>query len=138
MRRFMTMKNFLKEYYPGMSQRKFSRLMNGDETIVSRMKKKQNYNLECDSAKIITDWILQHHDVVIIYDTPEFKVEKNYQDKFDTIIRQKDKKIAELEAIIKNLEMKLEFDTFNKKYREYYEAQVRKEIRKELENKRRK
>lgn len=131
MRRYMTMEDFLKEFYPGISQRKFASLMGGNETIVSKMINSQNYNLECDSAKIITNWILQHHNVIIIYDSPEYKVEKDYQEKFDAIIKQKDEKIAELEAIIKDLQMKLEFDTFNKKYREYYEGQIRKEIRKE-------
>lgn len=124
MRRFMTMKDFLNEYYPGMTQRKFSTLMGGDETIISRMVKSQNYNLECKSAKFVTNWILRHHNVVIIYDSPEYKVEKDYQDKFDTIIRQKDKKIAELEAIIKDLQMKLEFDEGTKKYREYFEQKI--------------
>lgn len=124
MRRFMTMKDFLNEYYPGMTQRKFSTLMGGDETIISRMVKSQNYNLECKSAKFVTNWILRHHNVVIIYDSPECKVEKDYQDKFDTIIRQKDKKIAELEAIIKDLQMKLEFDEGTKKYREYFEQKI--------------
>ena len=130
----MTMKDFLKEFYPSLTQRQFAKLMNGNESVVSKMKTKQNYDLNCDSAKVITSWILQHHNVVIIYDSPEFKMEKNFQEKFDTIIKQKDEKIAELEATIKDLQMKIEFDDSCRKYRKYYEDQIRKENK----NKRRK
>lgn len=134
MKRHMTMKEFLKEFYPSLTQRQFAKLMNGSESIISKMKTKQNYDLNCGSAKVITNWILQHHNVVIIYDSPQFKMEKDFQKKFDAIIKQKDEKIAELEAIIKDLQMKIEFDDFSRKYRKYYENQIKKENK----NKRRK
>lgn len=123
---YKTIEEFQKEYYPELSQGKLGRLMGVSDGVMSKIKS-GDYKLTAGKAKQVADWMLRHHNVVLIQDNADYKAEKKYEKKYRDIIREKDKRIMELESRVQELTFQIEFDQAAKKYGDYFRYSIRRE-----------
>lgn len=123
---YKTIEEFNKEFYPELSQRQLGRLMGVSDGVMSKIKSGE-YRLTAGKAKQVAEWMLRNHNVVLIQDSSDYKAEKKYEKKYRDIIREKDRRIMELEGKIQELIYQIEFDQAAKKYGDFFRCSLKKE-----------
>lgn len=104
----LTLKEFHKDFYPTLSQRKLSEIIGVNEGSFSKIKKGRD-SISTPTGKKISDWMWYNHKVVLIENEPKFQAEINCADKYVKEMNKLFKRITELEDQVQDLRLKLAF-----------------------------
>ena len=110
----MKLEDFRAKYYPKLSQGQLGKLMGVSNSEYSKIKTQVMPHTSL-AFKRCADWMRYMHNVILTYDSPNYAAEQKYKKMYESIIRQKDKRIMELEEEVRSLKAELAFrDDFAK------------------------
>lgn len=97
---------FMEEYYPKLSQRALGKIIGLSDKDMSEIAN-QTKKITSWQFKKCADWMKMMHNVILTYDSSDWKAEQKYEKLYGATIRAKDREIAQLKEQVRQLQLEV-------------------------------